>query len=148
MDHVTVPEDTKLNVLAVYLRTVGAFQVRQHQTIVILLDFHVESADTFIVQLNRVTLFPTDGDWCFQTIEYSAPIGTIENAQSNQRHGSSPDLRLHGKEKEDIPPMMRLYHPEEPRVKMQRPNSRKTFGLGAELHAHRKFRILHIRQRP
>ncbi len=61
-------EDPQLDRFAIDLGSIGALQIGKHQAIVVILDLEVESANAFIVQLNRITLFAPDRNGGIQII--------------------------------------------------------------------------------
>src|SRR5207237_2661708 len=63
VNHVAVPEDAELHVLAVDLRAVGALQVGDHVAVVIFLNLDMEAADPLVVALDGVPLIAAAGGW-------------------------------------------------------------------------------------
>ena len=87
LDHVAEPQDAKLHVLVVDLRAVGAFQVGDHQAVVIFLNLDVIPADPLVVELDRVALFAADGDRRIEILKDAAPVGAVEHADRDAGHG-------------------------------------------------------------
>jgi hypothetical protein len=58
---------------------VGAVQVREDHLALVFLQLGMQPADAFIVQLNIVVLFATDGDRSFQVAKQAAAFQPFEN---------------------------------------------------------------------
>ncbi len=51
-NQVAMAQDTKMNFFIIDFAAVGAFEVSQHEIAVVLLDFNVEAANAFVVELD------------------------------------------------------------------------------------------------
>ena len=76
-DHVAEPQNAKLDVFAVDLGAVGAFQIGEHELLVIFLNLDVVAADAFVVELDGVAFFAADGDWRHEIGEDAPSIRAI-----------------------------------------------------------------------
>ena len=59
-DDVAVAQDAQLDVFAVDLGAVGAFQIGDDDLVLIFLDLDVKAADALVVELQRVAFFAAD----------------------------------------------------------------------------------------
>ena len=85
-DHVAITHDPHLNILAVHLCAVGAFQICQHNLVVIFLQFEVITADTLIVELNRVAFLATDRHRGRQVVKDFTAVRAVQNSKSDVSH--------------------------------------------------------------
>jgi hypothetical protein len=79
-DDVAVPQDAELDILAVDLGAVRAFQVGQHDLVLVFLNLDVKPAHALVVQLQRVALLAANRHRRLQLVEDAAAIGPIEHA--------------------------------------------------------------------
>ncbi len=61
-------------IFAVNPRAVGAFQIGEDQFFLVFLDFDVEAADPFVVELNRIAFLAT---YCDRRIQVSKDLAAI-----------------------------------------------------------------------
>jgi hypothetical protein len=91
---IPIAEDLQTTDLTIDFGTVGAVQVRYNQTSIIFLNLNVKSADAFIVQLNQVTFFASNGHRGGQSAEDSTSIRSLQYTQSYRlSHESRSRLR-------------------------------------------------------
>lgn len=95
-DHVTVTQDPKLHLFVIDLGAVRTFQICQYEIIVILLNLDMKSTNTLVVELDRVTLFATNGDRSAVEVKDLSSVRTFQNAQCNYRH-SLPGRNSNGR---------------------------------------------------
>jgi hypothetical protein len=85
-DHISHSEDSQLDILTVDFGPVGTLQIGQDQLFMVLLDFQVEPADAFVVQLDGVAFLTADRDRSGQIGEHAAAVRAIQNTQRDATH--------------------------------------------------------------
>lgn len=85
-DEVAESKNSKLAVLAVHPRAVGALQIGEHKMIVVFLDLAMEAADAFVVQLDGISFFAPNRDGGLEICEYSPTICPLDNAKGESGH--------------------------------------------------------------
>ncbi len=85
-DHVAEAEDAKLDVFAVDLGAVGAFQIGEDDFFAVLLDLQMKAADALVVELDGVAFLTADGDGRGDIVEDATSIGTVQYPQRDQGH--------------------------------------------------------------
>src|SRR4029079_1967932 len=85
-DHVTIAKDAKLDVFAVDLGAVGAFQIRDDDLVLVFLNLDVEAADPLVVELDAVPFFASDGYRRGKIVVDAAAVGAVEYPKCDPRH--------------------------------------------------------------
>ena len=79
-DDIAKPQNAQLDVLPIYARAIGAFQVGEHELTHVFLNLDMEAADPFIVKLNGIAFLAADRDGRWQHFIDAAPIGPVQNS--------------------------------------------------------------------
>ena len=96
VDHITEPQNAQMCLFAVDFGPVGTFEVGEDHFFVIFLQFDMESADSVVVELNRISFFAADGNRGGNIFEHTAPVGAINNTESNTGHGRTKPIESRG----------------------------------------------------
>ena len=61
-NHVTMPKDTKMNILAVHIRAIRTLEIREYDAVLVLLNLQVKTTHPVVIQLNNIAFFSANRD--------------------------------------------------------------------------------------